>query len=442
MGRMSLTITCAILLACLIWMDVCLYYQIQRMPEESDTTVSFNHSSNDNQSTFDLMNKFSFAFQGMSVKLMMTDPVDNYLLAPLSEALVDMANFKENFLFITPNIVSYAGVVSALIAAKLVSYNSSTLHKLSYVMFQLRTWLDDLDGAVARSRLGIHKHVSLQSTSGYVVDGVCDGIGFIAYVIGCYFFMKKTLSRRQRSGANEKYNLQSITEVKSNSPSTYIALQQAYDDRECLANQETLHENDGDDDFNPATDDDEDDEEIHHFGAPGDKLQSKNLIYDPKANSRRNQVFSRSRVYLEKIQRGKQSSIIFYRYIERKLKKNLDNKKLALVTLCFLLQMAMCATFWNRYILVYRDLLESPSSDPIQARAKTKILKSNIMYIIIWFWRITNGHSMMQMLIASVFIGKLWQYLNFIKYIGFVEIILLATITELHIIDIRNYLHA
>lgn len=448
MNSSTLTITAVLLMVCLLWMDACLYFQIQCINdniEDQTGNSPKNHLENNfntshsqvnesrNKTPISFMNKFSYAFQGMSVKLMMTDPVDNYLLAPLSEALVDMVNFKDNFWFITPNMVSYAGVISALVAAKLVSYESSTFHKLSYVMFQLRTWLDDLDGAVARSRLGIHTHVSLQKTPGYVIDGVCDGIGFVAYIIGCYIFLKKSIKRRGRSRQTNRYNLQSITEIKSSSPSTYIPLQQ-----ECRDNQ---YHPDSDREINSV--DEEDDEEVHFNAIPNfdDCHSSKSPLTDRPKGVQKAYNFVRSRVYSEKIQHGKQSTIIFYQYIKEKIKNKLSSRKIFLVTLCFLLQIAICATFWNRYILVYRDLLESPSDDPNQARLKSKILKSNIFYIIIWFWRLTNGHSLMQMLIASVFIGRLWQFLDFIKYIGFIEIIILATITELHIIDVRNYLN-
>lgn len=438
-------------------MDACLYYQIQSIDEEtsavanssSDATIS--HGSELVGKNF--MNKFSYAFQGMSVKLMMTDPVDNYLLAPLAEAFADMVNFKDNFWFITANMVSYAGVVSALVAAKLVSYDSSTMHKLSYVMFQLRTWLDDLDGTVARSRLGIVKHESLQKTPGYVIDGVCDAIGFVAYIVGCYIFLKNTI-RRQSRGPTNRYNLQSITEIKSSSPSTYIPLQQECDDHNDELNQ---NQPDSDREFNSV---DEDDEDIHfsadgEFGYTGRNKCSGNSIAKSGSSNKdsssiiggiqrsfrvKRKKYSRSKIYLEKIQNGKQSSVIFYRYIKEKIKNNLSNRKLVLVTVCFLLQIAMCATFWNRYILVYKDLLESPSEEPTKIKLKVKILKSNLMYIIIWFWRLINGHSLMQMLITSVLLGKLWQFLDFVKYVGFIVIITLATITELHIIDVRNFL--
>lgn len=449
MNTFTLTIASVILVTCLIWMDACLYYSIQAIGEE-DQTLKANiseskHSNQQNRDHYDhkysFMNKFSYAFQGMSVKLMMTDPVDNYLLAPLSEAFIDMINFKDNFWFITPNMISYAGVVSAIIAARLVSHNSSTLHKMSYVMFQVRTWLDDLDGAVARTRLGIHTHVSLQKTSGYFIDGVCDAIGFAAYIIGCYVFMKNTIRCRNRGRQNNRYNLQSITEIQSSSPSTYIPLQQECEHHDCAPSNHP----DSDREFNSV----DEDEEVVQFSALEkiDRHHNHSESYLPsdggsfRKNYQDYHKFPSSKIYLEKIQNGKQSTIIFYRYIKEKIKDKLNKRKLLLVTLCFILQIAMCATFWNRYILVYRDLLESPSESVMQAKVKSKILKSNIFYIIIWFWRLTNGHSLMQMLIASVLIGKLWQFLDFIKYIGFVEIILLATVTQLHIMDVRNYLN-
>lgn len=451
----SITISAIILLVCLFWMDACLYFQIQCISEKDQmSNLEANITSpSETQTPIGLMNKFSFAFRGMSVKLMMTDPVDNYLFGPLSEAFADMVNFKDNFLFITPNMISFAGLVSALIAGKLVSQESATLHKLSFVMFQLRTWLDDLDGVVARSRMGIHKHVSLQKTNGYVVDGVCDAIGFVAYIIGCYVYLMRTIRRRTRPA--NRYNLRSITEIKSaHSSSSYIPLQDHNeDDEERLSHAKKCSE------YNvfvgrDAEDDDDDDEDDESNGE-GDVMHHMHLSHvhteqsrdDVKCDDTRQLMqsgdknsFPRSRMYENITRDGKQSSVIFYRYIREKLRDNLSNRGLLLVTICFLLQLLMCAIFWNRYILVYRDLLESPSSEPSQSHMKAKILKSNITYVIIWFWRMTNGHSFMQMLIAAVFIGKLWQFLDFIKYIGFIEIILLATITELHLIDARNFI--
>jgi phosphatidylserine synthase len=360
--------TAAILIVCLVWMDVCLYYNIQAIGEpgrgnetnyhkleysvkskktqpDRDKMISSSSRLRPFHANIDevppvpgpddphsrlpsMIQRCSFAFRGMSIKLIMSDPIDNYLLGPLADALGDMCNFRDNFRFISANMVSYAGVLSALIAAKLVTHqNSPIAHKLAFLFFQLRTWLDNLDGVVARSRMGITKHVSLQNTSGYVVDGVCDAIGFIAFVFGIYLYLKHS-----------------------------------------------------------------------HF-----------LAYRHLKPEHRNDTHS-------------------------------NHRRLLLLIAMFLFQLALCSAGWNIYILKYNALLESPSSNPLESAAKLAILKSNIMFIIAWFWRITNGHLMMQLLSVSVLMGKIWHFLEFIKFIGLVEILILIAITHLHTVDIKTYL--
>lgn len=430
----------------------------EREHDHSETTTStYRNSSSINKLPF--MDKFSrIAFQGMSIKLMMTDPVDNYLMGPLSEAFADLIDFKRNLLFISANMVSYAGVVAALVAARLVTYDSSTLHKLSFVMFQLRTWLDDLDGVVARSRMGIYKHVSLSETSGYVVDGLCDAIGFVAYIIGCYIYMKRTLVNEHRRRRRQQrllstssevgYNLQSITEIKT---AAYLPLVQRgakggndETDSENGTNNNSLIDSEEEqilhDTISAEVAMDDQKQQRQADESPNNQRKDNELIEVPKGLLSRNTT-SRRIFFTTRLGKGHHPTyVIFYRYIKEKIKHNLNNRRSILLTLCFLLQLAICSTFWNRYILIYKDLLESTSTCLEQSRAKRKIIKSNIMYILIWFWRLTNGHSFMQLLIGSVFIGKLWQFLDFIKYAGFVEIIFLASLTELHVIDVRNYL--
>lgn len=380
------------------------------------------------------------------MKLMMTDPVDNYLLAPSSDAFVHLFNLRDNFLFITPDSISYAGVLVALVAAKLVSQDSLSSHRLSFVLFQLRTWLDDLDGALARARMGIHEHVSLEKTRGYVIDGTCDGIGFVAYLFGCYVFLRNAMRRNQRSGGKKScdqeicFNLQSMTELER-PDSIYIPVSQ-----DCTEDDLLVHDSDQHDystsnytDLECRMSDCEDRENLY-----GKQVNNKSqgcseggCVWETKSKS-----LPRSKMILEarRNANGNPSSFVFFHYTKETLRHQLSDKKIALINTCFLLQVAVSALFWNRYIIVYRNLLESPSNSTYEAESKRRIIKSNFMYIIIWFWRLTNGHSLMQMLATSVIIGKLWRFLYLIKYIGFIEIIILATLTELHTIDARNLL--
>lgn len=440
-----------LVISSLIWMDACLYFNIRLLAKQ----VSFqydeaNVSSSSVKFPIKLMDKFSFAFNGMSIKLMMTDPVDNYIFAPLSEAFVDLFNLRDNFLYITPNIISYFGVICALIAAKLVSSNNFSSHKLSFFMFQMRTWLDDLDGDLARSRMGIRKRSSLEKTSGYMIDGFCDGIGFVAYILGCYLFLRnviRKLDHVNQVAGGECYNLNYITSVKSRKckrfDSFYVSILEDCEENDLLQPidyEEATHignikQNKGD-----IEDHGKEDINIH-------ELNRKDIFSKTKEQEEQTDkcyhLNEEKDLGLTKVKTKPKTKYFkeFSHLIKTiNLRSGLDENKLILLITCFLLQVGVSALFWNRYIIIYRDILESPSNSQYEAKAKSEIIKSNYLYILIWFWRLTNGHSLMQMLVISVLFGRIWSFLNLIKYLGFIEIFLLVTLTELHTTDVINYI--
>jgi len=119
----------------------------------------------------------------ITVKAVMLDHVNTYLLQPLSELLVETTRFPALFPSISANHISYLGVVFAFVAARLVISDHLYIRRIGVLAFLVRQFLDDLDGLVARYHLGIDakKQVSLPHTSGYIVDGICDGIGFIVF---------------------------------------------------------------------------------------------------------------------------------------------------------------------------------------------------------------------------------------------------------------------
>lgn len=63
-------------------------------------------------------------------------------------------------------------------------------------MFQIRTFFDDLDGHVARAKRNIRGERSEIGTMGYYVDGICDGLGCIALMIGIFYFLRNNVRSR------------------------------------------------------------------------------------------------------------------------------------------------------------------------------------------------------------------------------------------------------
>ena len=120
----------------------------------------------------------------------MLDHVNYYVLQPLCETLVDWTRLPIIFPSLTANHISFLGVVAAFIAAHLVLSNHLYIRRIAVIIFLVRQFLDDLDGLFARHWVGIDikKQISLPHTSGYIVDGVCDGIGFIVFWFAVFLY--------------------------------------------------------------------------------------------------------------------------------------------------------------------------------------------------------------------------------------------------------------
>ncbi|KAH9392766.1 hypothetical protein TYRP_005854 [Tyrophagus putrescentiae] len=118
-----------------------------------------------------------------TVKSAMLDHVNSYLLQPINEALVRVTSFPALLPNLSANHVSYLGVVVALISARLALSEHLYIRRISVLVFMVRQFLDDLDGLVARYHLGFDttKQLTITNTGGYIVDGICDAIGFFAF---------------------------------------------------------------------------------------------------------------------------------------------------------------------------------------------------------------------------------------------------------------------
>ncbi|GIZ02944.1 ceramide phosphoethanolamine synthase [Caerostris extrusa] len=267
-------------------------------------------------------------------------------LHPAAMIFNEVTKFSTVFYFITPNMVSFIGILFAIGAGKCMCLDSRIYHCLAIFLFQMRTWCDALDGIVARCRIGMVQHVSLRNTSGYVVDGVADALGFAAFLIGCFQFLRTVVPKH-------KY---------------YLPLSTNETCKECK---------------------------------------------DGNANGG-----------------GAQNSIVSNANTQRRV---------FYVVLCFGLQMAIGAFFWDHYINAYHNLLETNAPSEAQTAAQNDVLRSSITWILMWFWRLSNAHTFIQFLLFAIYINKLWEFLTWIQFVGFAQIFTLAFFTEMHLSTILPY---
>lgn len=128
----------------------------------------------------------------VTVKALMLDHTNHYVFAPLATLFDDLVGFSRSE-FITPNMISFFHVLVAILAGRCIAMDSLGYRRVGVVFFQFRTFLDDLDGHVARVKRHIRGERSEIGTTGYYVDGICDGLGCIALMVGVFVFLKNNV---------------------------------------------------------------------------------------------------------------------------------------------------------------------------------------------------------------------------------------------------------
>lgn len=275
----------------------------------------------------------------VTIKALLLDHTNHYLFAPMATIFDNIVGFSKSS-WITPNMISFFHVFVAIAAGRLVASDSLSYRRLGVVIFQFRTFLDDLDGHVARQKKHIRGERSEIGTAGYYIDGLCDGLGCIALMIGIFIHLKNNPPRRGYT------QLQAILPVNDT------------------------------------------------------KNSDSGVVYKVKVTT----------------------------------------KKVARKVLCISGQLLLSSTGWNRYIALYQDILERNDVTSSQFIRQIFIFKSEWFFCVAWLWRVVNVHAILHCLLLSIFCDKLWEFLRAIQYIGYVVLLVIICITEMHVLDVQNFI--
>ncbi|XP_065073630.1 ceramide phosphoethanolamine synthase [Ochlerotatus camptorhynchus] len=276
----------------------------------------------------------------VTVKAMMLDHTNHYLFAPMATVADNLAGFSKGEL-ITPNMISFFHVFVAIASGRMIASDSLGYRRIGVILFQFRTFLDDLDGHVARAKKHIRGERSDIGSAGYYIDGICDGLGCIALMIGVFIFLKNNPPRRGYT------QLQSIIPVS----------------------------------------------------------EAKNS----------------------------ESGVIY--------KVKVTTKKVVRKVLCYSGILLLSSTGWNRYIAIYQDMLEREDVTPTQFLHQESVFRSTGFFFICWLWRIFNVHALLHFLLLSIFCDKLWEYLRMIQYAGFVTLLVIISVAEMHLLGVQNFIY-
>ncbi|XP_046405709.1 ceramide phosphoethanolamine synthase-like [Ischnura elegans] len=339
-----LQLTAALILIYFFVMDVSLYNRLQ----------SFTFSSN--KATESPNGEYHLSpISQIAMKTLLLDPPNHYIHVPLAVMFIEATNFSNVFPSITPNMISVSHVFVAACGMTLVWSDRLAVRQAGVLLFEVRSYLDALDGAVARSRAR-HNMIHLDiGSAGFFVDGICDTFGSIALYVGILVYLTSnlpSLGSRTKGG----YSAVPLLLLPFSHPS-------------------------------------KDSQERGGDGAPGVLPHAVNLIH---------------------------------------------KKRVVFMIICSALQMTLGSLFWNRTLDAYHSLLEIEPLTEGQRALQIEIFKSQSLWIIIWCWRLCNPHALLEMILISIFIDRLWEFLRWSQFYGFLVILSVTAVTQIHINHVTN----
>ena len=125
-----------------------------------------------------------------SVKLMMQDHMGHYVHHYGAEWLEQHTRLSE-LPFVSPNLITFTHLCLAGVSGYLVASEQLLWRRIGVFLFQVRFFLDMLDGAVFRAQQ--HKHVVVNGwgTWGYVIDASADIVAGVFLCLGIYYYLHR-----------------------------------------------------------------------------------------------------------------------------------------------------------------------------------------------------------------------------------------------------------
>ncbi|XP_011302751.1 ceramide phosphoethanolamine synthase [Fopius arisanus] len=130
----------------------------------------------------------------VTIKGLTLDYINFYILGPLAGLTEKLMRLSEST-WISPNLISITHVFVAVCAGQLISRKSLMHRRFGVLAFQIRSWLDDLDGFVARKIHHVYGEHSDVGSTGYFVDAICDTLGTAALLIGIFIYLKNNMPK-------------------------------------------------------------------------------------------------------------------------------------------------------------------------------------------------------------------------------------------------------
>ncbi|EDO41206.1 predicted protein [Nematostella vectensis] len=116
-----------------------------------------------------------------------------------------------------------------------------------------------------------------------------------------------------------------------------------------------------------------------------------------------------------------------------------DRRAITVKVLLATVQAVARSGIWDYFIKSYHELLEKPSVS-ISTELQTEVLNYRSTWLVMWLWKFSSADAFFQFTLLAILFDKLWQWIQLVFYVGWVQLAVLLIISQLHLIEVRAYL--
>ena len=98
-------------------------------------------------------------------------------------------------------------------------------------------------------------------------------------------------------------------------------------------------------------------------------------------------------------------------------------------------QLIMSSILWNYNLFIYSDIFDAEVN---QSHVQEDALKSSTMWMVIYFWRLFNPHSIVQYVLIAILYNRTFEYFVSMQFLGYLPICFIALLSHIYAELIRS----
>ena len=274
--------------------------------------------------------------------------------------------------YLSANGASACGVILAAAAGRCFLSDSLKVRQFGVLLFKARDFMDSLDGWLARAASrGRRMRMTVEpDTLGYYLDGICDGIADVFLFVSILSYFHRNGLMQGGSGGGGSGN------GSGNGGGSYLRLDVSAAAADLLPHNE--------------------------------KKKAQRLITQVKT--------SKQRVMAALSPEARRFAPYFF------------------FVLTVAGQHIVSAIAWNYNLILYHEALETAvyADTPARAIAQNDCLKSSTMWMVIYFWRFFNPHSLNQYILLTILYNKSFEFFCAVQFLGYLPILFSAGLSQVY----------